>query len=108
MINPPCGYETVIVVVSCVEVSPPYRAHPNKVVYLDRDNVNGGIVKAKFSCKSGHEFRSLQIESVAKSKIRASLNARKTAKVDPFLQGFDDDCGRGFDLGQVRLCFQVS
>ena len=50
------------------------------------------------------------MEAVAKERIRVSLEARRAAKVDPFLQGFDCDSNaaqNAFDLGVVRLCFQV-
>ena len=48
----------------------------------------------------------LSIERCPPSLVASALEARKNIRVDPFKKGFEFPADR-FQLGAVRLCFQV-
>ena len=94
----------MVIVVSCVEDKPPYRAHPNKLV---GKNCTNGVCKVEVN-ESGDmttSFPSLGVRCVKRDGILESLTQRQNMKIDPFKQGFQVKTGT-FNLNAIRLCFQ--
>lgn len=100
------GYKKkAVVLVSCVTKDKPYRPHPF-------------IMDGKEGCKSGVytrtipegfekiEFSNIGIKCVRKKDVGDSLKERRKINVDPFNTGIDLNAAN-YDLGSVRLCFQV-
>jgi len=54
-------------------------------------------------------FTHLGIQCAKRNEIYSKLKQRKQMQIDPTNAGFDqiNKSTRGFDLGSVRLCFQV-
>ena len=94
----------MVIVVSCVEDKPPYRAHPNKLV---GKNCTNGVCKVEVNEPGDMttSFPSLGVRCVKRDGILESLTQRQNMKIDPFKQGFQVKTGT-FNLNAIRLCFQ--
>ena len=101
------GYRgPAVVVVSCVEDQPPYRAHPHNLVGKDGMCKKGVCSMTITSADMTISFQNLGIQCVRRKDAPASLQQREQILVDPFKQGFNHKSSQ-INLNSLRLCFQV-
>lgn len=96
-----------LVIVSCVTKDPPYRSHPHSIV--GKEKCLGGVCTMEITSPDMIcSFQHLGIQCAKIRDIEKALLYRKNLNIDPFGLGFDHAKNpREFDLGAVRLCFQV-
>lgn len=93
-----------VVVVSCVEDKPPFRAHPHNLV--GKNSKRGVFSKEVDEKTMTATFNNLGIQCATRKDAAESLQVRQSNKVDPFKQGFDFNNINSFNLNAVKLCFQ--
>ncbi|XP_045581918.1 embryonic polarity protein dorsal isoform X2 [Procambarus clarkii] len=102
------GYKgPAVVVVSCVTVDPPYRAHPHNLV--GKEGCKKGVCTMTINNDSMQcVFSNLGIQCVKKRDVEDALKLREEIRVDPFQTGFSHrNQPQSIDLNALRLCFQV-
>jgi len=107
------GTERPVVIVSCVEDKAPYRNHPYELV---GKRCKGGVCRLHFDEKWEATLENVGILATDdKHLLNAALNRRKELRIDPYLQGGNNedlnlesyDYLESYDLHSFRLCFQV-
>uniref|UniRef100_A0A6Q2XGH1 RHD domain-containing protein n=1 Tax=Esox lucius TaxID=8010 RepID=A0A6Q2XGH1_ESOLU len=96
----------VTVTVSLVTKDYPYRPHPHCLV--GKDCADGtGICVVSFNPHNNrrHSFANLGIQCVRRKELDASLEKRRSQKIDPFKTGQSRSI-EDMDMNVVRLCFQ--
>nr|ALF84899.1 dorsal-like protein [Paracyclopina nana] len=99
------GYQgPAVVVVSCVEESPPHRTHPHNLVgkHCKKGVCSVEVNQVDMTCV----FQNLGIQCVKRKDAPDSLTQRQEIRVDPYKQGFKHKTA-AINLNAIRLCFQV-
>ncbi|KAF2353654.1 Rel domain (RHD) DNA-binding domain [Trinorchestia longiramus] len=96
-----------VVVVSCVTVDPPHRAHPHNLV--GKEGCKKGVCTMTINNESMQcVFSNLGIQCVKRKDVEEALRLREEIRVDPFQTGFSHrGQPQSIDLNALRLCFQV-
>merc|ERR1711953_62251 len=107
------GKERPVVIVSCVDDKAPHRNHPYELV---GKRCQGGVCRLRFDEKWEATLENVGILATEdKHLLNAALNRRKELRIDPYLQGGNNedlnlesyDYLESYDLHSFRLCFQV-
>ena len=101
------GTERPVVIVSCVDDKAPYRNHPYELV---GKRCKGGVCRLHFDEKWEATLENVGILATDdKHLLNAALNRRKELRIDPYLQGGNNEDLNleSYDLHSFRLCFQV-